>query len=110
MLLLVKQSHYAELDKKWLSKKRYNHPEQEMFNVAYAVVDRVAMASGAPPLVKVQPWGSARSQGCKNHSIYAYFCHSIGVFAHWLALSPNLSTLSDGIACLLFLVPGMTPL
>ena len=57
MLLLVKQSHYAEIDKNWLFEKRYIHPEQEMFHVTYAVVDRAAMTSGEPPLVKVQPQG-----------------------------------------------------
>ena len=45
---LVKQSHYAELDKKWLNENHYNHINNELFNVSYAVVDRAAMASAAP--------------------------------------------------------------
>ena len=74
----MKQSHYADIDKKWLSEKRYNHPDQEMFRVTYAIVDRAAMVSGAPPLVKVQPWGIGLGpMVVQTHSIYVHFCHSL---------------------------------
>ena len=45
---LVRQSHYADLDKKWLNEVSVNHIDNEMFTVQYAVVDRAAMASAAP--------------------------------------------------------------
>ena len=95
---LMKQSHYAELDRKWLSEKRYNHPEQEMFNVPYAVVDRAATASGAPPLVKVQPQGDrARSQGCAMpfQSTFLTFQRCLCTL-DFSPLNPNLSTLGHG--------------
>ena len=45
---LVKQTHYVEIDKKWLNEVSVNHTDNEMFTVQYAVVDRATMASGVP--------------------------------------------------------------
>ena len=50
---LAKQTHYADLDTKWLNENGCNHIDNELFNVPYAVVDRAAMASGAPQLAVV---------------------------------------------------------
>ena len=56
---LVKQTHYADLDTKWLNENRCNHIDNEMFTVQYAVVDRAAMASGAPQLAVVMVTSSS---------------------------------------------------
>ena len=65
MSLLVKQTHYAEIDKKWLIDVSVNHIENEMFTVQYAVVDREAMASGVPQpeVVKVTSSNAQHQNG-----------------------------------------------
>ena len=62
---LVKQTHYADLDMKWLNEVRVNHTDNEMFTVQYAVVDREAMASGVPQpeVVKVTSSNAQRQNG-----------------------------------------------
>ena len=62
---LLKQTHYAELDQKWLNEVRYNHIDNELFNVQYAVVDGVAMTSGVPQpeVVKVTSSNAQHQNG-----------------------------------------------
>ena len=62
---LVRQSHYADLDKKWLNEVSVNHIDNEMFTVQYAVVDRVAMASRVPQpeVVKVTSSNAQHQNG-----------------------------------------------
>ena len=65
MYPLVKQTHHAEIDKKWLNDVSVNHIENELFTVQYAVVDRAAMASRVPQpeVVKVTSSNAQHQNG-----------------------------------------------
>ena len=88
---VVRQSHYADLDKKWLDEVRYNHIDNELFNVPYAVVDRAAMAPRAPQLAVVKVTSS--NTQCQNglfavdvFMLNVAYCYCMSV---WRVLTTN---------------------